>query len=89
YDGKGNIHEYIVEQIEVVSKIRALGLVLTDNQLVHLIMNNLPPQFGTFLVNYNTLKDMWTLDKLITQCVQEEDRIRQMVKVQNVNMVTS
>ncbi|XP_058082078.1 uncharacterized protein LOC131230264 [Magnolia sinica] len=52
-------------------------------------MNNLPPQFGTFLVKYNTLKDMWTLDELITQCVQEEDRIRQMVKVQNVNMVTS
>ncbi|KAL8150546.1 LOW QUALITY PROTEIN: hypothetical protein V2J09_020354 [Rumex salicifolius] len=47
-----------------------------DDFLVHLVLLSLPTQFTQFKVSYNTQKEKWTLNELISQCVQEEDRIQ-------------
>jgi len=44
---------------------------------VHLILISLPTHFGQFKVSYNTLKDTWSLNELISHCVQEEERLQQ------------
>ena len=50
---------------------------LPDEFVVHIIMQSLPKEYETFHVNYNnTVKDQWTLDQLMAQCVQEEERIK-------------
>ena len=51
-------------------------------------MISLPPQYSTFQVNFNTIKDKWMLDELISQCVQEEERLAKQGIVHNVNFVT-
>jgi hypothetical protein len=76
FNGKGNIREYIMEMSNIASKLKALKLDLSDDLLVHLVLISLPANYGQFIVSYNTQKDKWTLNELISHCVQEEDRLK-------------
>ncbi|KAL5755315.1 hypothetical protein ACOSP7_023535 [Xanthoceras sorbifolium] len=77
YKGKGNIKEYIMEMSHIASKLKTLKLELSDDFLVHLVLISLPAQFSQFKVSYNCQRDKWTLNELISYCVQEEDRLKQ------------
>ncbi|KAL5569429.1 hypothetical protein UlMin_026004 [Ulmus minor] len=77
YKGKGNVREYIMEMSHLASKLKALKLELSDDLLVHLVLISLPAQFNQFKVSYNCQKDKWTLNELISFCVQEEERLKQ------------
>ncbi|KAK0593122.1 hypothetical protein LWI29_031372 [Acer saccharum] len=77
YKGKGNIREYIMEMSHIVSKLKALKLELSDDLLVHLVLISLPAQYSQFKVSYNCQKEKWTLNELISYCVQEEERLKQ------------
>ncbi|KAF8365177.1 hypothetical protein HHK36_032815 [Tetracentron sinense] len=74
YKGKGNIREYIMEMSHLASKLKSLKLELSEDLLVHLVLISLPAHFGQFKVSYNTQKDKWSLNELISHCVQEEER---------------
>ena len=76
YKGKGNIREYIMEMSHIASKLKALKLELSEDLLVHLVLISLPAQYSQFKVSYNTQKDKWTLNELISHCVQEEERLK-------------
>ncbi|KAF7814776.1 uncharacterized protein G2W53_028745 [Senna tora] len=88
YKGKGNIREYIMEMSNLVTKFKGLKLELFDDFLVHLILNSLPAQFDQFKVFYNTQKEKWSLNELIAQCVQEEERHKQN-KVESAHLASS
>ena len=75
YTNKDNIREYIMEVSNIVGKLKALKLQLSDDFLVHLVLISLLAQFIQFIVSYKTQKDKWTLNELISHCVQEEERI--------------
>ena len=77
YKGKGNIREYIMEMSHITSKLKALKLELSEDLLVHLVLISLPNQFSQFKVSYNCQKEKWTLNELISYCVQEEERLKQ------------
>ncbi|KAI9177667.1 hypothetical protein LWI28_017876 [Acer negundo] len=77
YKGKGNIREYIMEMPHIASKLKALKLELSNDFLVHLVLISLPAQYGQFKVSYNCQKEKWTLNELISYCVQEEERLKQ------------
>ncbi|XP_074342991.1 uncharacterized protein LOC141680757 [Apium graveolens] len=72
YKGKGNRRDYIIVMSNFAGKLKQLKLELSDVLLVHLVLMSLPPQFGQFVVSYNTQKEKWTLNELISHCVQEE-----------------
>ena len=76
YKGKGNIREYIMEMSNLAAKLKALKLELSEDLLVHLVLLSLPTQYGQFKVSYNTQKEKWTLNELISHCVQEEERLQ-------------
>ncbi|PON83006.1 hypothetical protein TorRG33x02_212120, partial [Trema orientale] len=88
YKGKGNIREYIIEMSNLASKLKALKLELSDDLLVQLVLLSLPPQFSQFKVSYNTQKEKWTLNKLISQCVQEEDTLKR-DKTESAHLATT
>ncbi|KAH6785841.1 hypothetical protein C2S51_038296 [Perilla frutescens var. frutescens] len=77
YKGKRNIREYIMQMSHIASKLSALKLEVSEDLLVHLVLISLPPQFSQFKVNYNCQKEKWTLNELISYCVQEEERLKQ------------
>ncbi|KAH9656751.1 hypothetical protein KPL70_022797 [Citrus sinensis] len=74
---KGNAREYIMEMSHLASKLKALGLDLSDDLVVHLVLISLPTQFNQFKVSYNCQKEKWNLNELISFCVQEEERLKQ------------
>jgi len=54
-----------------------LGKDLPEEFVVHMIMKSLPKEYETFHVHYNTtVKDRWTIDQLMAQCLQEEERLK-------------
>ena len=70
-----SIREYILKMSNTASKLNALGLSLSDDVLVCLILISLPGQFAHFKVSYNCQKEKWSLNELIAQCVQEEEKL--------------
>ncbi|XP_068657905.1 uncharacterized protein [Aristolochia californica] len=74
YKGKGNIREDVIEMSHLGSKLKSLKLRLSEDLLVHLVLISLPEHCGQFKVSYNTQKDKWSLNVLISHCVQEEER---------------
>ncbi|XP_074301650.1 uncharacterized protein LOC141633059, partial [Silene latifolia] len=77
YKATGNIREYIMEMSHIASKLKALKLDLSEDLLVHLVLISLPKKFSHFTVSYNCQKEKWTLNELISHCVQEEERLKQ------------
>ncbi|XP_073158882.1 uncharacterized protein [Henckelia pumila] len=77
YKGKGNIREYIMEMSHLASKLKALKLEFSEDLQVHLVLLSLPQQFNQFKVSYNCQKETWSLNELISHCVQEEERLKQ------------
>ena len=69
YKGKENIKEYIMEMFNLVTRLKALKLELSEDILVHLVLISLPTQFNPFKISYNTQKEIWTLNEFIAQCV--------------------
>ena len=76
YVGKRNIREYIKEMSHIASKLKALKLELSEDLLVHLVLISLPTQYNQFKVSYNCQKETWSLNELISHCVQEEERLK-------------
>ena len=77
YKGNRNIREYIMEMSHLASKLRAHKLDIFEDLLVHLVLITLPTQFSQFKVSYNCQKETWSLNGLISHCVQEEERLKQ------------
>ncbi|CAM8948254.1 unnamed protein product [Rhodiola kirilowii] len=77
YSGKGNIREYIMEMSNLASKLKSLKLDLSKDLLVHLVLISLPKQYSQFKISYNCQKEKWSLNELISFCVQEEERLKQ------------
>nr|KYP47764.1 hypothetical protein KK1_030596 [Cajanus cajan] len=88
YKGKGNIREYIMEMSNLASNLKALKLELSDDLLVNLVLISLTTHFGQFKVSYNTQKDKWTLNELISHCVQEEES-QQREKTESAHLASS
>ncbi|XP_025983818.1 uncharacterized protein [Glycine max] len=65
-----------MEMSNLASKLKAVKLELSEDLLVHLVFISLPTHFGQFKVSYNTQKDKWSLNELISHCVQEEKRLQ-------------
>ena len=42
---------------------------------MHFILSTLPHEYGPFKISYNTHKDKWSINELMTMCIQEEERL--------------
>lgn len=56
YQGNGNIYEYNMEMSNLMTRLRALKLEMSEDILVHLVLISLPTQFSPFKISYNTYK---------------------------------
>ena len=48
---------------------------MSESFLVHFVLNTFPPEYGSFKIFYNKHKEMWSINELMTMCVQEEERL--------------
>ena len=57
YDGVGSVREHILKMVDLAQKLKDLEVPMTDQFLVHMALNSLPPKYGQLKVSYNTQKD--------------------------------
>ncbi|KAJ0094550.1 hypothetical protein Patl1_15770 [Pistacia atlantica] len=76
YGSSRSMHNHLIEMTNMATKILRLGMTIDDYFLTHFILHSLPPEYGTFQVNYNTIKDKWSLNELSSKLVQEELRLK-------------
>jgi len=60
----------------IASKLRALKLELSEDLLIHFMLISLSSQFSPLKISYNCQKEKWSLNELISYCVQEEERLK-------------
>lgn len=94
YDGKGSVREYIMKGSNIVEKLKDLQMNLEESFLVHLLLNSLPVEFDHLKSLYKTQKEKWSVNELISLCVEVEDEVKKKnkekgkEKVIDVNLVT-
>ena len=66
-----------MEMSHIVSKLKTLKIQLSEDVLVHLVLNSLSAHFNQFKLSYNCQKKKWSLNELISFYVQEEERLKQ------------
>jgi hypothetical protein len=77
FDDTRGIHEHILEMINLATKLKALEMNVDELFLVQFIFNSLPPQYESFQILYNTIKDKWNINELTSILIQEEARLKQ------------
>ncbi|KAJ0105881.1 hypothetical protein Patl1_18402 [Pistacia atlantica] len=57
FDGSHSMHEHVIEISNIAARLKSLRISVDKNFLVQFIINSLPPEYGPFQVNYNTMID--------------------------------
>jgi hypothetical protein len=83
----GGFRYHILRMNNMATRLKHLDLAVKDGFLIYLIFNSIPKEFDTFEVNYNSINEMWTLEKFMAMCVQDEERIKCNTGGDSVNMV--
>ncbi|KAH9760840.1 Integrase catalytic domain-containing protein [Citrus sinensis] len=77
FTGTKGVREHIMEMRDIAARLKSLEIEISKSFLVHFILNSLPQDYGPFKISYNTHKEKWSINELLTLCVQEEGRLNQ------------
>lgn len=72
FDGEESVCEYILEMENLVCRLRELNMEVSDDLLVHMVLNSLPEAFDTVKLEYYSTTDVWNVNELIANCVHQE-----------------
>ena len=76
FDGSRTMHEHVIEMTNLSVRLKSLAMEVDESFLVQFILNSLPSEYGSFQMNYNTMKDKWNVHELHSMLVQEETRLK-------------
>nr|XP_011468854.1 PREDICTED: uncharacterized protein LOC105352806 [Fragaria vesca subsp. vesca] len=76
YDGNDSVREHIMHKVLLNGKLRELRMGVLDAQIMHEALYSLSASFSNLRTTYNALEVKWSVNKLISVCVDEENRIR-------------
>ncbi|XP_010236775.1 uncharacterized protein LOC104584254 [Brachypodium distachyon] len=84
-----NVRGHTLRMVNATSKLKALEFVLNENIIIFLILESLPPESDQFKINYNSLKEKWSLTEMTPRVVEEEQRIMKQAKDQAFHVGSS
>ena len=85
--GTRGVRDHIMRMRDIAAQLQTLEVTMSDTFLLRYILNTLPQQYNPFKISYNTHKDKWSINELLTMCVQEEGRLM-MEEGKLVNLTT-
>ncbi|KAM1176109.1 hypothetical protein ACFX2I_028384 [Malus domestica] len=88
FDESHTVREHILKMVEAATKLSDLKVPIDDSFVVHMALNSLPESYEQLKTSYNAQKEKWSLNDLISICVQEEARMKR-GKQEVVNMVST
>jgi hypothetical protein len=77
---------HVMEMRDMAAQLKSLEIDISESFLIHFIWNSLPSNYIPFKISYNTHKDKWSVNELLTMCVQEEEMLKH-EKPEGVHMV--
>ena len=86
FDGSCTMHEHVIEMINIVAKLKSMGMEVNENFLMQFIINSLPSQYAPFQMGYNTIKEKWNVHELHNLLIQEEARLKKQ-GVHSINLM--
>ena len=87
FNGTKGVYEHIMEMRDIAVQLKSLEIQMFESFLVHFILNSLPSEYGPFKISYNTYKEKWFINELLTMCVQEEGRLNQK-RIESAHLAT-
>ena len=75
FTGIKGVREHIMQLRDTFAKLKSLKMEIADDFQVHFILNTLPHHYTPFKISYNTQNTKWSVNELLTMCVQEEERL--------------
>ncbi|KAF7150240.1 hypothetical protein RHSIM_Rhsim02G0027700 [Rhododendron simsii] len=76
HNSSKSVRGHIMEMRDIAAQLRALEIEISESFLVHFIVNSLQSEYTPFKISYNTHKEKWSVNELLTMCVQEEERLK-------------
>jgi hypothetical protein len=70
-----NITSYLVRISQLRDQLQAIEEIISEKELVNIVLNGLPKTWDAFAASMNTRKEYPTFEELWTCCAQEESRI--------------
>jgi len=70
-----NITSYFVRISQLRDKLQAIENIISEKELVNIVLNGLPKTWVAFAASMNTRKEYPTFEEIWTCCAQEESRI--------------
>jgi hypothetical protein len=70
-----NITSYFVRISQLRDQLQAIEEIISEKELVNIVLNGLPKTWDAFAASMNTRKEYPTFEELWTCCAQEESRI--------------
>jgi putative lipoic acid-binding regulatory protein len=77
-----SITSYFVRISQLRDQLQAIEEIISEKELVNVVLNGLPKTWDAFSASMNTRKEYPTFEKLWTYCAQEESRINAKEKSQ-------
>jgi hypothetical protein len=77
-----NIASYFVRISQLRDQLQAIEEIISEKELINIVLNGLPKTWDAFFVSMNTRKEYPTFEELWTCCAQEESRISAKEKFQ-------
>ena len=66
------VHDHIMRIRDITAQLKGPEVEISDSLLVHYILNTLPQEYAPFKTSYNTHKDKWSINELLTLCVRRK-----------------
>ena len=66
------VSEYIMHMRDISAQRKKLEVGMFVSFLVHFILRTLSSEYGLLKISYNTHKGKWSINELMTMCVQEQ-----------------
>ena len=64
-----NAREQIIEMRDIASQSKSLEVTFSESFLVQFVLDSSHAEYGPFKISYNTHKERWSINKLLTMCV--------------------
>ena len=77
FDSTKGVHDHIMKMRAIIAQLKSLKVKIFYSLVVYLILNSLSTEYGPFKIFCTTRKEKWSINKFLTICVQEEERLKQ------------
>ncbi|XP_028057285.1 uncharacterized protein LOC114261242 [Camellia sinensis] len=69
HNNSRSVREHIMEMRDIAARLKSLEIEISESLLINFIFNSLPVEYGAFQISYNTQKEKWPINELLTMCV--------------------